>query len=200
MKNLLRIDSSIFGDAGNSQQLTAFAVEQLIETLKNSTLVQRDLAQNPPQHFDSANIAAIGEGKAKDSDRFIEEVENADILIIGAPMYNFTIPSQLKTWLDHIARAGRTFTYTDNGPVGLLSGKKVYVVTTRGGIHRDTENDNLVPYLKTMLGFLGLAEDLHFIYAEGLAMSDSKETSIANAKIEIQQLVETAAAETEEAA
>ena len=93
----------------------------------------------------------------------------ADVLVLGVPMYNFGVPVQLKTWIDAIARAGVTFRYTENGPVGLLTGKKVYVALARGGLYRDTPADSQVPYLKGILAFLGMT-DVEFIYAEGLAM------------------------------
>jgi len=102
-------------------------------------------------------------------DALIAELQASDVIVLGVPMYNFGIPVQLKSWFDAVAKAGVTFRYTDNGPEGLLKGKKVYVALARGGIYRDTPNDTQVPYLKLILGFLGMT-DVHFVYAEGFAM------------------------------
>ncbi len=109
-------------------------------------------------------------------DALISDIQNSDIIVLGVPMYNFGIPVQLKSWFDAIAKAGVTFRYTENGPVGLLTGKKVYVALARGGIYRDTPNDTQVPYLKMMLGFLGMT-DVHYIYAEGFAMGPEAATN-----------------------
>ncbi len=102
-------------------------------------------------------------------DALIAEVQSHDTIVLGVPMYNFGTPVQLKSWIDAIARAGVTFRYTENGPEGLLKGKTVYVALARGGIYRDTPNDAQVPYLRHVLGFLGMT-DVRFLYAEGLAM------------------------------
>ena len=102
-------------------------------------------------------------------DALIAQVQAADVIVIGAPMYNFGITVQLKSWFDAIARANVTFKYTENGPVGLLTGKKVYVGLSRGGLHRDSANDSQVPYLNTMFGFLGLT-DVQYVYSEGMGM------------------------------
>jgi FMN-dependent NADH-azoreductase len=102
-------------------------------------------------------------------DALIAEIQAHDTIVLGVPMYNFGVPVQLKAWIDAIARAGTTFRYTATGPEGLLTGKTVYVALARGGLYRDTPNDSQVPYLKAVLGFLGLT-DLRFIYAEGLNM------------------------------
>jgi len=107
------------------------------------------------------------------ADRLIEEVEGADVIVITAPMYNFSIPSALKAWIDHIARAGRTFRYSAAGPEGLLKGRKVFIVTGRGGIYSDGPAKGMdfqEPYLRAMLGFLGL-DDVTFIHVEGLKIS-----------------------------
>ncbi len=104
----------------------------------------------------------------------VEQLRGADVLVLAVPMINFGVPAQLKNWIDAVAKAGVTFRYTAQGPEGLLKGKKVYVVLTRGGIYRDQAADTMVPYLRTVLGFLGMS-DLHFIYAEGLAMGPESE-------------------------
>lgn len=183
--NILRIESSIFGEHGNSHGLA----DRLIQGLSDDStqVVTRSLADI--EHFGQQHVGAVSEGKRTIGDDLIEEVEAADHIVITAPMYNFSIPSQLKSWLDHLARAGRTFKYGENGPQGLLIGKKVYVVTTRGGKYRDSDMDTQVPYLRIMLNFLGLAESLEFIYAEGLAMGDHKEAGLKDAQSTIDAIL-----------
>ena len=107
-------------------------------------------------------------------DSLIAELQAADVIVLGVPMYNFGVPTQLKNWIDAVARAGTTFTYTDKGPVGLVQNKKVYVALTRGGLYRNTPADTQVPYLKMVFSFLGMT-DVQFVYAEGLAMGAEAE-------------------------
>ncbi len=122
-------------------------------------------------------------------DALIAEIQAADVVVLGVPMYNFGVPAQLKNWIDAISRAGVTFRYTEKGPEGLLKGKKVYVALTRGGKYRNTPADTQVPYLKTVFTFLGLT-DVHFVYAEGLAMGpDAEQTAIASAYEQIEEAV-----------
>jgi FMN-dependent NADH-azoreductase len=123
------------------------------------------------------------------SDTLIAEVQNADTIVIGMPMYNFGTPSHFKAWVDHIARAGVTFRYTENGPEGLLIGKRVVVLVASGGIYKGTDNDSLTPYLTTFFNFLGI-QQVNFIYAEGLAMGDA-ETPITLAQTQIKALAAT---------
>lgn len=186
---ILHIDSSLFGASGVSNQLG----KSLLESLQRSTkisLVHRDLAAEPIPHFSAETIAELGEGKATLADKLIEELQAADILVLAAPMYNFAIPSVLKAWFDHVARAGTTFKYTESGPVGLLENKKVFVITTRGGVHKGQSTDSQSAYLETMLGFLGL-NDVKTIYAEGLNLSGGmREQSIAKAEAEIDAYVQ----------
>ena len=123
------------------------------------------------------------------SDALIAELKAADVVVLGLPMYNFSIPSQLKAWFDHVARAGVTFRYTDKGPVGLLKGKKAYVFATRGGLYAGTANDTQTPYLRQFLGFLGISE-VEVTYAEGLAYgAPARESSLAKARVALQNLV-----------
>jgi FMN-dependent NADH-azoreductase len=105
------------------------------------------------------------------SNALIEELQAADVIVLAVPMYNFTVPSTVKSWIDYVARAGITFQYTESGPVGLLKGKKVYAVLTSGGYYQDTEKDSVTPFLKTIFNFFGL-DDVEFIHAEGLNISD----------------------------
>ncbi|MDS1790955.1 FMN-dependent NADH-azoreductase [Vibrio parahaemolyticus] len=176
MSRVLVLKSSILGDYSQSNKL----VEDFIKNVDQDKLTVRDLAANPLPVLDFAVATALRatEDLSQEqqavvdlSDTLIEEVKAADTLVIAAPMYNFTIPTQLKNWIDLIARAGVTFKYTENGVQGLIEGKKAIVVTTRGGIHKDSPTDNVTPYLRTVLGFVGIT-DVEFVYAEALNMGE----------------------------
>lgn len=195
MSNVLVLKSSILGGYSQSNAL----IDHLIASWedKTSSVIERDLAANPLPVLDGEiagglrggdNLTARQQETLALSDQLIEEVKASDTLVIAAPMYNFSIPTQLKNWFDLIARAGVTFSYTETGPVGLLTGKKVIVVTTRGGMHKDGATDLMVPYLKTILGFVGLT-DVEFVYGEALAMGDDfAAKAIAGAKSELEKL------------
>ncbi|TOI25756.1 FMN-dependent NADH-azoreductase [Vibrio parahaemolyticus] len=176
MSRVLALKSSILGEYSQSNKL----VEDFIKNVDQDKLTVRDLAANPLPVLDFAVATALRatEDLSQEqqavvdlSDTLIEEVKAADTLVIAAPMYNFTIPTQLKNWIDLIARAGVTFKYTENGVQGLIEGKKAIVVTTRGGIHKDSPTDNVTPYLRTVLGFVGIT-DVEFVYAEALNMGE----------------------------
>ncbi|HCE1618449.1 FMN-dependent NADH-azoreductase [Vibrio parahaemolyticus] len=176
MSRVLALKSSILGDYSQSNKL----VEDFIKNVDQDKLTVRDLAANPLPVLDFAVATALRatEDLSQEqqavvdlSDTLIEEVKAADTLVIAAPMYNFTIPTQLKNWIDLIARAGVTFKYTENGVQGLIEGKKAIVVSTRGGIHKDSPTDNVTPYLRTVLGFVGIT-DVEFVYAEALNMGE----------------------------
>ncbi|EMC9922593.1 FMN-dependent NADH-azoreductase [Vibrio parahaemolyticus] len=176
MSRVLALKSSILGDYSQSNKL----VEDFIKNVDQDKLTVRDLAANPLPVLDFAVATALRatEDLSQEqqavvdlSDTLIEEVKAVDTLVIAAPMYNFTIPTQLKNWIDLIARAGVTFKYTENGVQGLIEGKKAIVVTTRGGIHKDSPTDNVTPYLRTVLGFVGIT-DVEFVYAEALNMGE----------------------------
>ncbi|EIJ6617094.1 FMN-dependent NADH-azoreductase [Vibrio parahaemolyticus] len=176
MSRVLALKSSILGDYSQSNKL----VEDFIKNVDQDKLTVRDLSANPLPVLDFAVATALRatEDLSQEqqvvvdlSDTLIEEVKAADTLVIAAPMYNFTIPTQLKNWIDLIARAGVTFKYTENGVQGLIEGKKAIVVTTRGGIHKDSPTDNVTPYLRTVLGFVGIT-DVEFVYAEALNMGE----------------------------
>ncbi|EXJ32285.1 FMN-dependent NADH-azoreductase [Vibrio parahaemolyticus] len=176
MSRVLALKSSILDDYSQSNKL----VEDFIKNVDQDKLTVRDLAANPLPVLDFAVATALRatEDLSQEqqavvdlSDTLIEEVKAADTLVIAAPMYNFTIPTQLKNWIDLIARAGVTFKYTENGVQGLIEGKKAIVVTTRGGIHKDSPTDNVTPYLRTVLGFVGIT-DVEFVYAEALNMGE----------------------------
>lgn len=189
MKTILRVDASISGDNGESTQLSDQLVSGLQSGLGETTLVRRNVSDGSMPHFDGQTIAAITEGNSAFADTLIEEVKQADILVIAAPMYNFAVPSQLKAWFDHITRAGVTFRYTENGPVGLLGEKKVFVIATSGSQHVGTPRDSVTPWLETILGFIGLASDLTFVRAAGLAQSQLKDQARAEARKHIQDIL-----------
>ncbi|NCP39209.1 MAG: FMN-dependent NADH-azoreductase [Rhodoferax sp.] len=177
--NILQINASARRNGANSTQLANTIVARLQAVNPGATLTLRDLAATPHPVLDEAGLGALFSpadqrtleqaARVALDDALIAEIQAHDTIVLGVPMYNFGISVQLKSWLDAIARAGVTFRYTETGPEGLLKGKKVYVALARGGKYRDTPNDSQVPYLKMILGFLGLT-DVHFIYAEGLSM------------------------------
>jgi FMN-dependent NADH-azoreductase len=187
----LQLKTSLFGDAGQSSQLA----NQLLARLGGGVIL-RDLAIDPVPHLDAARFGAFlakpeqrtPEQRAivEYSDALIGELKAADTIVIGLPMYNFALPSTLKAYFDHIARAGVTFKYTEKGAVGLLTGKKAYVVVSRGGIY---PADHLhTSYVRDFLAFVGIT-DVEFIYAEGLAISPAaKETGLAHARATIGRL------------
>ena len=189
---VLQINTSIHGNDAASTVLSADIASKL-----GADVAVRDLAANPLPHLDADSFEAFGlpeadrqphqhEAVAR-SDELIEEIRMADTLVIGVPMYNFGIPSTLKAWIDHIARAGVTFRYTSNGPEGLLGTKRLIVVATRGGKYAGSDADNQTAYLKQVLGFLGLGEP-EFIYAEGLANAEHREEVLAGLRQGFQAL------------
>ena len=182
MKTLLQIQSSLFNGSGQSSALSREFVDEWTAANPGSRVVKRDLADDPVPHLTAERFQAFlaapeartpeQQAIAGYSDALIEELRAADVIVIGLPMYNFGVPSTLKAYFDHVARAGITFRYTDKGPEGLLTGKKVYVFAARGGLYVGTPNDTQTPYVRDFLRFIGLA-DVEFVYAEGLAMGDS---------------------------
>jgi FMN-dependent NADH-azoreductase len=202
--NILQITSSARPGASHSSKLAAEVVARLQAAEPGATLTSRDLGRQTPPALDEAALQALFTPAADRSaeqaarvahdDALIAEAQAADVLVLAVPMYNFGVPGSFKNWIDAIARAGVTFKYTDKGPVGLLQNKKVYLVTTRGGIYRDQPADSLTPYLKSVLGFLGLT-DVSFVFAEGLNLGpDAEAKGLAQARQEIEALfVENAA-------
>lgn len=195
MTTLLHIKSSIFGDGGHSSKLAADFIEQWKHTQPQGKVVVRDLITNSTPHLDADIIAALMTPEAdrsaeqqvvaSHSDTLIDEIRDADLIVIGVPMYNFGIPSQMKAYLDQLARAGVTFKYTENGPVGLLGDKPVYLFATRGGMYRDSGADFQIPFMTQFLNFIGLSS-IEVIYAEGLNMGDDQaESAIKIAKDQI---------------
>ena len=178
---LLHIDSSILGEASASRQLSAVIVKALTGAMPGVEVVRRDLDADPIPHLDSRLLAAVrpdiaanatADVAAEKGAAVVDEFLGADIVVIGAPMYNFTIASQLKAWLDRIIIAGKTFGYTEAGAKGLAGGKKVIIVSSRGGLYApgmpQAANDFQETYLRAILGFIGI-EDIEIVRAEGLA-------------------------------
>ena len=179
MSTLLQIKSSLNSDAGQSSRLADAFVAAWRGANPGGRVVVRDLAREPIPHLTAARFGAFTakpEARTAEerdvvqySDMLIDELRAADVIVLGVPMYNFGIPSTLKAWIDHVARAGVTFRYTEKGPVGLLRGKRVKVFASRGGLYAGTPRDTQTTYLRDVLAFLGL-DDVEFVYAEGLAI------------------------------
>src|SRR5215831_20818769 len=197
--NVLQINSSVRGKASHSTRLANRIVQRLRDADPDTTLAVRDLGLDQHPVLDEAALGAIftpasqrtpeQAARAALDDELIAELRGADVVVLGVPMYNFGVPASLKNWIDAIAKAGVTFRYTEKGPEGLLKGKKVYVALSRGGKYRNTPADTQVPYLKTVLGFLGLT-DIAFVYAEGLAMGpDAEHTAFNSAYQQIEDAV-----------
>jgi len=194
---ILRLDTSVFSDQGASSKLNEALIERLGQIYGEVEIRHRDLAREPLPHFSADVIAALqtaADNRTADqiklaglADELIAELFAADIVVIAAPMYNFGIPSTLKAWIDFVARAGVTFRYTSSGPEGLVKDKTVYLVTTRGGVHRDQQTDSEIPFLKTYFRFLGIT-DIRTLYAEGLGMA-KKDEQFAAALAAIDELV-----------
>jgi len=201
--NILQINSSARGEASHSTRLANRIVQRLRGAYPDATVTVRDLGVKPHPVLDEAALGALltpvsertpeHTARLALDDALIAEIQAADFVVLGAPMYNFGVPASLKNWIDAIARAGVTFRYTD-GPEGLLKGKKVFVATTRGGKYRDTPADSQVPHLKTVLGFLGMT-DVVFVYAEGLNLgAEAEQAGINSAYQQIEEAVHPLAA------
>lgn len=197
--NILQINSSARRDASHSTRIATHVVARLLEAHPTAKLTVRNVDATPHPVLDESALQALFTPASQRTpeqaarvaldDALIAEVKAADVVVLGVPMYNFGVPASLKNWIDAISRAGVTFRYTENGPEGLLKGKKVYVALARGGKYRGTEADTQVPYLRTVLAFLGMT-DVHFIYAEGLNMGpDAEQRGLAAAYEEIETIV-----------
>ena len=196
MAQLLKIQTSLFQNDGQSSQLADAFANRWLTNNPGARIVTRDLAAEPTPHLDLARFQAFTtpaeertneqRAVAEYSDQLIEEIKAADVLVLGIPMYNFSVPSTLSTYFDHIARAGITFNYTPNGPEGLLTGKKAYVFITRGGVYGEDHAQSA--YVRQFLGFIGIT-DVEIIHAEGLAMSqESKQHALDSARERIAQV------------
>lgn len=195
---ILQINASARSVGANSTRLADAITARLQAQHPGAVVELRDLATTPHPVLDEPALGALftpteqrtAEQAARVAldDALIAQVQSADAIVLGVPMYNFGVPVQLKTWIDAIARVGVTFRYTEKGPEGLLKGKKVYVALARGGLYRDTPADSQTPYLKNVLAFLGMT-DVEFIFAEGLAMgADSANKAFAEAEARLAEI------------
>ncbi|WP_106419676.1 FMN-dependent NADH-azoreductase [Salinicola tamaricis] len=198
-QRILLITSSLFGENGQSRGLAA-VFKSALEG-RDVALVERDVVASELPHLSGEEMGSwMTEPSARTpeqvalaghSDVLLAEVEAADLIVLAVPLYNLGIPSQLKAWFDRILRAGKTFKYTENGPVGLLEGKSGLILAARGGQYAGTEMDSQTPHLRHMLGLIGI-QDVHAIYAEGLNMGDGqKQAALAEAKQAIAEYVST---------
>lgn len=204
-QTILHIDSSPMGDNSVSRKLTAKTVAELIAKKPDSKVIARDLAASPMPHVDGATLGAMftpaeqrdaaSNAAVKLSEEAVEEVIAADVIVIGAPMWNFGIPSSLKAWIDHVVRARRTFQYNDQGQIVSLlpPNKKVIIVSSRGGVYSEGPMafmDHQESYLKAVLGFIGLT-DVSFVRAEGVAMgAEAVKNAVATAEGHVTEAVQ----------
>ena len=206
---LLHIDSAITGDASVSRQLTARTVAAWVETHPGTQVQHLDLVANAPSHFTMDAMAprtgqtdGLSENQQREnavSEQLVSQFLAADVIVVGAPLYNFGIPTQLKAWIDRLAQPGRTFRYTATGPEGLAKGKTVIVASTRGGVYSTSEGGRAMEhqesYLQTVFGFFGIT-DVRFVRAEGVAMGpDAKSAALASADLDIESHVAVPAAQ-----
>lgn len=198
MSQILVIESSARQQDSVSRALTAQFIAQWQAAHPADTIQVRDLARDPVPHLDSTLLGGWmtpGEQQSEAekaalarSNVLTQELLAADVLVLAAPMYNFAIPSTLKAWLDHVLRAGMTFKYTETGPQGLLTGKRAFVLTARGGVYAGSPLDHQEPYLRQALAFIGIHE-VEFIHAEGLNMGgEFQEKGLARAKAQLAQV------------
>ncbi|MBG9387108.1 FMN-dependent NADH-azoreductase [Caenimonas aquaedulcis] len=205
---LLHIDSSPLGTNSVSRQLTERVVAQWQATHPGTTVEHLDLAQDAPTHLSidslgfrlgpkAEGLTDVQRRENEISEKLVSQFLAADVVVIGAPMYNFSVPSQLKAWIDRVAQAGRTFTYTEKGPKGLAGGKTVIIASSRGGVYSTNPAmaglDHQESYLKTVFGFFGVT-DVRFVRAEGVAMGDAVKTqALSDADVTIKALTTSAA-------
>jgi len=183
MKTLLVIKSSLFNGQGQSSRLADAFVERWRQRHPDGRVQCRDLALEPLPHLtaeafrgfqaDPSERSPGQHSAAAVSDSLIAELKAADAVVLGLPMYNFSVPSTFKAWMDHVARAGVSFRYTENGPEGLVGDKPLYVFAARGGQYAGTDMDTQTPLIRMFFGMLGIS-DIHFTYAEGLALGDEQ--------------------------
>ena len=202
MSNLLVINSSANTGASVSRILIDEAVSQILAAAPGTQVARRDLGAEPVPHLTTANLAGVRGTPATDeehaaralSDTLIAELKAAETVVIAAPMYNFSVPTSLRAWFDFVLRAGETFRYTEAGPEGLLKGKKVIVLTSRGGLYSEGPGaaaDFQEPYLRHLFGFIGIT-DVTFIHAEKIGFGpDARAAAIAGAKQEIARIART---------
>ncbi|MEO8652620.1 MAG: FMN-dependent NADH-azoreductase [Ramlibacter sp.] len=211
---LLHIDSSALGANSVSRQLTARIVAQWRAAHPDLVVEYLDLAQDAPTHLsleslgfrtgpDAQGLTEVQRRENAVSEKLVSQFVAADVVVVGAPMYNFSVPSQLKAWIDRVAQVGRTFKYTETGPQGLAGGKTVIVASTRGGVYSTNPAlaglDHQESYLKTVFGFFGIT-DLQFVRAEGVAMGDAAKAKALDSAVVTIEALETEAANQPEAA
>lgn len=198
MSKVLVLKSSILAGDSQSNQMADYFVDQWQAAHPGDAITVRDLAAEPIPVLDGERVGALRPSETPLtprqqealtlSDTLVDELQSHDIIVINAPMYNFNIPTQLKNYFDFIARAGVTFRYTEQGPEGLVKGKRALVLTSRGGIHKETQSDLVAPYLKLILGFIGI-NDVEFVFAEGIGYGpDIAQKALQDAKAQITQL------------
>jgi len=196
MTTILQLNASIFGDDGHSSRMADHFISLWHRLDPRAQVIRRDFAEDPIPHLTASRFHAAlppaGERTpeqkedARIADELVEELLAADVLVLGLPMYNFNVPSTLKAWFDHVARAGTTFRYTKEGPEGLVNVKKAYVFAARGGKYNQGADELQTPYIRQFLRFLGI-EEIEFVYAEGMAGDEEsrrKSLEEANASIE----------------
>lgn len=199
MNKLLRLTTSLFEQDSVSSQLMEELIQGLAAQGEQLQIQERDFRKQPVPHLDAEWLSALStpaaersaeqQSKVDYSDALVAELQAADTIIIALPMYNFSVPSMLKAWVDHIARAGVTFKYTDSGVQGLLQGKRVYFVAAMGGVHESGKTDFLRPYMKVIMSFIGL-DQVEFISAEGLNMGpERRQQGLAAAREQIKDLL-----------
>jgi FMN-dependent NADH-azoreductase len=200
MKTLLQLNTSLFADGGQSTRLANRFVAAWRAQNPGARVIVRDLVNDPVPHLTAEHVMAFTTpveqrtpaqaALVAASDALIAELKNADVVVLGLPMYNFGVPSQLKAYFDQIARAGVTFRYTEKGPQGLIADKPVYVFAARGGLYQGTPRDTQTGYVTTFLNFIGLA-DIEFVFAEGLNMgNEAKAAALGKAEARIERMVE----------
>ncbi len=197
MTHILHVNASVNGENSNSRQIASKLIERIVAANPSATVTDRDANAAEISALTGETVGAFytPEESRSDaqksviavSDKMVAEVQAADILVIGAPMYNFSVPSTLKAWVDLIARVGVTFQYTENGPVGLLTGKKAYVVVATGGTPVNSPADFATPFLKQVLGFIGIT-DVEIINASGFAVNAEEAMQRAIANVEAVEL------------
>jgi FMN-dependent NADH-azoreductase len=209
MKHILQLNTSLYGEAAQSTALATRFVADLVRAVQPGVpgarqqdatplVTVRDLGLHPLPHLTAERFAAFGTPApertaeqaqaAAESDALIAELRAADVIVLALPMYNFGVPSTLKAYFDHVARAGVTFKYAASGPVGLLDGKRAFVIATRGGRYAGTTLDLQTAYVRQFLGFIGI-HDVEFVYAEGLAYgADTRAAALDEAGHRLAQL------------
>lgn len=199
MPTLLRVDSSLYSHQGAASQLTGHFTRLWVERYPDTRVVYRDLAAEPPPHLDAGYLDALGCEATRRSeeqrrllargDALLAEVRQAHVLVIGLPLYNFGIPSTLKAWFDYLCRPGETFRYEESGPVGMLGGRRVYALSSRGDLLDAEGRDPQSDHVREILTFLGMTE-FHFVYAHGLTIDEPhRARGMARAEQDIARLV-----------